>query len=322
MHIYRKMSSEVAEEESYIEYIPTYEDGGEFVENLIVGTDTKVEYLEEEEDENMSLEGHTIILHDGEQYLIPNGLGQAGRTIILQDEDGKATQYVINSEESEVLDVLDSEKQFIVGDDTEGGDAITEYLSGASDKCYMVLDSSGVDLSDSTNLEGEQLAAFIKDGQLHFEASDLVMEQISEETDESSSRDMEQVMGKNLITGETITLSGLFDKMKKHKSPQYAKQTPDYLQQEDSEGFSKFCVQQSESLDGFEDTSSKMLHRKIPVGTSVDGKKVYGRILEIRKGQMDMEYVNLEGKFCFCLHYFYCCVYLLNKENKRTFKKQ
>ncbi|KAK4878742.1 hypothetical protein RN001_011248 [Aquatica leii] len=244
--------------------------------------ETIVAEVEEEEvvqlsvnNENLYTEGDgdTVFIQEN-QLVIPI----TGRTVVLQDEQGNYQQYIINDSPEEAAD---ESIVYYTGDYSEDGVVITPDQDDSKN-----LDDSSIVFSPDNVQEPLYQYAILSNGKLHLqtidandEINDGLQAQIDElqqsirldDTFNETALDLDKITGRNLITGQTVTLDSYFNKLQKRLY-------------EDSES----SVRKRKCSD-----NDELLNKKVLIGKTANGKKIVGKILHVQTNKT-LENVKVE----------------------------
>ncbi|GLV37067.1 uncharacterized protein CBL_02102 [Carabus blaptoides fortunei] len=215
----------------------------------------EVEYIEAEEipydsDLTQLPTGHTIFMHDGKQYMVPNSLHQNGQTLVFQEESEEDTaepstesvEYEPAEDDDYVLESVNDVEHEELAESAEEDVPVQLDQDG---ECYLMYgdDADEQEEQDVGAVPLGRQYAVLKNGKLHITTGqtsadgtddmqeklqaledtlnyvDVDMDAMSpvehSEEDLTNDEHVEEITGRNLITGQTISLSGFLEKIKR-----------------------------------------------------------------------------------------------------------
>lgn len=278
----------------------------------------EVEYIEAEEipydsDITQLPTGHTIFVHDGKQYMIPNSLHQNGQTLVFQEESEEDTAVpgpeVVEYEPVEDDEyVLESVNHVELEEHTEtAADDVPVQLE-QDGECYLMYgdEADGQEEQDVGAVPLGRQYAVLKNGKLHITSgqqsttggSDDMQEKLQaledtlnyvdvdmdttstaehSEEDLTNGEHIDEITGRNLITGQTISLSGFLEKIKRKVDDPLDASTDAPRAKRRRRTETPSAPQRPEYV------LVPPVNKRVVVGKTADGKRIVGKILQIQK---------------------------------------
>ncbi|XP_031330341.1 putative zinc finger protein 286B [Photinus pyralis] len=179
------------------------------------------------------LDGHTVVLEDGQQYLVNN----------LGDNGCKTESPIVYYTNEEYYDEDSASQYTFIVDNGE---------SNETEGDQVVFDSE---------LEPICEYAILKDGKLHLQTVEMEELQASEaetaDDDDVHTVDLKKITGRNLVTGQTVTLDRYFQKLQTQLS----------------------------SEESAADDGGGLVNRKVTIGKTAGGKRIVGKILHFQSSE-------------------------------------